>query len=562
MPVLLKEQSLDADSGGVRPQTRFGAIVRRILPALVGAVLALGALLRLRQYAGQRSLWLDELSVALNLATRGFVGLLRPLDYNQTAPVLFLWAEEAATRIGGLGEQSLRVVPLVCGLILLPVAWAAARRLLEPWAAVCTVLLLAVSPLLVWHSNEVKPYIGDALASAAMLVVALRTLEAPADARRWGWLAGGGAVALLGSIPAVFGLAGVALALGLEPLVRRDRRVLRRAIATGALWGATFIAVYAAFYRPVAQSGHMQRYWDSGFLRIDASLPQAIWDGASRLLAAAFFPYIKGTALDIVSGIGIVLLGIGAVHTARRLGLSRAALLVTPLLVALAASLLRRYPLEPRLFVFAVPFLALLLLEGISAFDVPRLPALRLVGAAALFGFSLLSAGWRLVKAPVYREEARTVIQAYRRLERNEPVVVIGDGAKSWVYYTLNWDWPDSLRLRWPKEPRRLLHGPDGPVQAGRIPSPRRPLGTDWQLEEGRRVQRVASPCTWLYFAHYYKPMVDSLLDGIARVGGSVRQEAVAPGARLYRACFERGPVADAPLETGAVDSSRRMRSR
>ena len=81
-------------------------------------------------------------------------------------------------------------------------------------------------------------------------------------------------------------------------------------------------------------------------------------------------------------------------------------------------------------------------------------------------------------------------------------------------------------------------------------------------MEEARRVRQVASPCAWLYFAHYHKPMVDSLLDGIAKVGGSVRQEAVAPGARLHRACFERGPVADAPLETGAVDSSRRMRSR
>jgi 4-amino-4-deoxy-L-arabinose transferase-like glycosyltransferase len=553
---------VDVDPGRVRPHSRFDAAVRRALPILLAVLLGLGALLRLRQYAGGRSLWLDELSVALNLATRGFIGLLHPLDYNQTAPVLFLWAEELATRIGGLSEHSLRFIPLVCGIALLPVAWAAARRLLEPWAAVCSVLLLAVSPLLVWHSNEVKPYIGDALSSAAMLVIALRALEAPADARRWRWLAAGGAVALLGSIPAVFVLAGVALALMLEPGIRQDRRLLRRVLATGAIWATAFLAIYAVFYRPVAQSGFMQRYWDSEFLRIDASLPKTIWNEAGRLLAAAFFPYIKGSALDIVSGIGLALLGIGAAHTARRQGLSRAALLVTPLLLALAASLLRRYPLEPRLFVFAVPLLALLLLEGISAFDLPRVPALRVVGAAALFGFSLLSAGWRLIKAPVHREEARPVIEAYRQLERNEPVMVIGDAAKSWVYYTVDWTRPDSARLSWPKRLGLPLYGSDGPALSARLPSKQRPLGTRWQTEEGRRIQRVASPCAWLYFAHYQEPMVDSLLEGIAKVGGSVRQEAVAPGAQLHRACFERVTVADAPPWTPPGGPSRRMRSR
>ncbi len=516
-------------------------------------MLALGVLLRVRQYAGRRSLWLDELSVALNLATRDFLALLRPLDYNQTAPVLFLWVQELATRIGGFGELSLRLAPLLCGLLLLPVAWLAARRLLEPWAAVCAVLLLAVSPLLVWHANEVKPYAGDALASAAMLVLALRTLDAPGDRARWRWLLVGGIVALLGSTPAVFVLGGVALSLPLEPGVRRDALALRRASGTLAAWAGTFAVVYLAFYRPVAQSGFMQRYWREEFLQIDATLPGALWREAMRLLEAAFLPYVEGSALTVAASIGVVLAGIGALHTARRHGLSRAALLVAPLALAGLASLLRRYPMEPRLFLFAVPPLALLLLQGVSAFEVRRAPTLRLAGFAALFGLSVLSASWRLVKTPVHREETRTVVEEYERKTRGEPVIIFGHGIKSWVYYTLDWNRMDSTRLKWPKMPGVALVGDQGLEYRAGMPGAGMPPRAGWEADGVERTRQAASPCAWLFFAHYRAPQLDTLIDAIAEAGGSVRREVSAPGAQLHRACFD--------VEAVEASQARRIRA-
>ncbi len=527
-------------SAGAQRSARLAFAVRRAWPAIITGVLAFGVLLRLRQYAGRRALWLDELSVALNLASRGFLELLRPLDYNQAAPVLFLWVQELATRIGGLGELPLRFAPLVCGVALLPVAWIAARRLLEPWAAACAVLLLAVSPLLVWHANEAKPYAGDALASAAMIVLALRTLDAPADPARWRWLAAAGVVALLGSTPAAFVLGGVGLALALEPRIRRDWTTLRRAAGTLAVWAATFVTVYFAFYRPVARSGFMQRYWAAEFLRIDPSLPGTLWHEAIGLLEAAFLPYVAGTALTVAASIGIGLAAVGAVHTARRHGVARAALLVTPLVLAVAASLLRRYPLEPRLFLFAVPPLALLLLGGLSAFEVRgATPTVGLVGFAALLGFSVLSAGWRLVKAPVYMEETRTVLEAYDRKANGEPVVVFGHGVKSWVYYTLDWTRVDSVRLHWPKTPGTPLVTSGGAEYRGRMPGAGMAPRAGWQNGEANRTRQIASPCVWLFFAHYREPQVDTLLDAIATAGGSVRREVAAPGAQLHRACFE-----------------------
>jgi hypothetical protein len=50
-------------------------------------IIFIGIILRLIQYGINRSLWLDESLLALNIVNKSLSELLRPLDYNQIAPV-------------------------------------------------------------------------------------------------------------------------------------------------------------------------------------------------------------------------------------------------------------------------------------------------------------------------------------------------------------------------------------------------------------------------------------------------------------------------------------------
>src|SRR5580700_12278379 len=86
------------------------------LAILCVAIFLIGATFRLSQYIADRSLWLDEAKLALNIINRSFSGLAQPLDYDQGAPLGFLFVQKLLTVLLGNADYVLRIFPLICGL--------------------------------------------------------------------------------------------------------------------------------------------------------------------------------------------------------------------------------------------------------------------------------------------------------------------------------------------------------------------------------------------------------------------------------------------------------------
>jgi hypothetical protein len=57
------------------------------------AFVALGLLVRMVRYLVVYPIWHDEAFLAVNFLDRGYRDLLRPLEYAQVSPILFLWIE-------------------------------------------------------------------------------------------------------------------------------------------------------------------------------------------------------------------------------------------------------------------------------------------------------------------------------------------------------------------------------------------------------------------------------------------------------------------------------------
>src|SRR5678815_822313 len=326
--------------------------VRRAVPILVG----LGAVLRLWQYVGNPSLWMDELALANNLLTRP-LGLLlgTPLADGQLAPPGFLIVSRVLVVAFGSSEYALRLFPLLCSLVSLPLFGGLATRLLRPPAAILAVALFALSPGIAIYAAEGKQYATDVLVMLALTELTRWWLAAP-GARRSLALAVGGVMGAFLSQPAVFVLAGLGAALALG-VPRGDRRKL---LAPMALWvtGAALSVVHARSQMTSGLRDYMHWFWREGFLPWPVtSLEDALWP--LRALAGVFG-----------SGLGypwpwayLALMACGLVSLFRRARLV-ALLLAGPIGVTLLAAGAQAYPFQLRLVSFLVPGFVLRLAEG------------------------------------------------------------------------------------------------------------------------------------------------------------------------------------------------------
>jgi len=141
-------------------------------------ITGLGALLRF--YAiGRQGFWYDESYTAL-LVGRGPGEMLRLIPQLESTPPLYYCIAWVWARIFGFGPAGLKSLSAVCGTLAIPVAYAAARKLLPSQrAALIVAALTACSPLLVWYSQEARAYSMLVLFSALTFLAFAHALERP-----------------------------------------------------------------------------------------------------------------------------------------------------------------------------------------------------------------------------------------------------------------------------------------------------------------------------------------------------------------------------------------------
>ncbi|MBK5305776.1 MAG: glycosyltransferase family 39 protein [Frankiaceae bacterium] len=317
------------------------------------AFVALGVLARLRQWAGGRSLWLDEVLIADNLVQRGFGELAsKPLLHFQVAPLLWSWLERLSVTLLGSGERALRLVPLLAGIAVVLVTWVLARRLLPEVLVPVAVLLVALHPALIYYSNEVKQYSTDVLV-VLLLVLLAQHVAGHADVgpalRR---LSLAGVVAVWLSLVAVLPLAGITLVLLIPAVLARDpRRALRIALVLSP-WLVSFLLSYAVTLHSTESSIEVSNYWRHTYPHSVLELPG--WF-VSRWYDLAHLPLRMTLRV-----LGLLLLAIG-LGRLLLLGRRWAVLLWAPVPLAVLAAAVHTYPFADRLALWLVPLAALAL---------------------------------------------------------------------------------------------------------------------------------------------------------------------------------------------------------
>lgn len=321
------------------------------------ALILVGAALRVRLYACDQSLWWDEASIADNLASRSFAGLLQPLDYDQSAPIAWLMLVKAAAVLLGQGELSLRLVPLLSALAALPVFWLLARRLLPVPAAFLAMGLFAICPSAIGFAAEAKQYSSDALAALLALWATVAALQSGLARRKLAVLAVTGAALIWFSHSVAFVLAGGALVLAIHGFRYRSRRSLGCLAAVAIAWAGSFVADWVWFLHRSAHNAFMLRYWTFAFAPEPFDAGAWGWYGKA---VAGMFRNPGGFGIPILP-IGLALLGLVAIG--RRSG-PAVVMMIAPAVLSFVASMLGKYPFHERMLMFLVPSIVLTVAAG------------------------------------------------------------------------------------------------------------------------------------------------------------------------------------------------------
>ncbi len=329
---------------------------------LSGLIIGLGVVLRVVVYLQNRNLILDEANVARNIYERGFAELALPLNYDQYAPPVFLWITKLNSWLFGFSEYVLRLYPLVAGIASLFIFYAILKKLVSWRSTWYALFLLAAVPFFIRYSSELKQYMPDAFIGLLLIWLALITEVEKRTAKRFVfiWVIAG-SIAIWSSMPSVFVLTGVGLYYLFLIAERKAWEKFGALALVCSCWLMQFLFYYFTILRPESDLAPLQNFHQAGFLYAtpsnigewkhnwfvvsDLLLQLCNWSFALYLnsvlfVVACFFFFLKDKAKGL--------------------------LLIAPVITVLLAAALNLFSLIPRVTLFIVPIIVLVITYGLE----------------------------------------------------------------------------------------------------------------------------------------------------------------------------------------------------
>jgi hypothetical protein len=386
----------------------------------VRAIVALALAAALIRFAtiDVQSYWFDE-ALTAKLLAMPFGDMLSQIPDTELTPPLYYLLAWPWAHVFGTTEAALRSLSALLGVAVVPVAYLVGREAVSRTAGVVAAALVAFNPLLVWYSQEARPYSLLVLLSGLSLLFFLRAIRRRGTRELWLW-ALVSALALLTHYFAAFLVVPEGLWLA---WVWRPRA---RAVLAGAAVAAVGIALIplAAHERSKIGTGYIEGL---SLRRRAIGVPEDYLTGLVVKFDDTWEQLLEAFVL-VVAAIGCWL----ALSRARRGAVALAALTLAaagvPLVLALAGE---DYLNTRNVIAGCLPFLCLIAAGYASA----RRP-LAAAGTAALCAVGIATTAVIAASSDYHRTDYRSSAEAIGPLRGPRAVVVLAvDGVTTTERY-------------------------------------------------------------------------------------------------------------------------------
>ena len=368
-----------------------------------------------------RSLWLDEAMLAYSFSKRSLFTLTSGIfEWDQSAPVLYLYLVKLLTLVFGNTEFVLRSFSIFSYVLVLFLSWFAAKRLFRIKYPILVSAFLANMNFLLQYSNMFKQYLSECIWVLLVLVVYYLYKE---KGLAWWKMALADMIFLWGANPACFFIGGILLYEFLAGVFTKEKMAVRNSILTGVGVGGSFLCYYFYWLRGTAQSATMQSYWENADFPL---IPKSIADlkMAQSMIYEIFITFREARIFITALVVAALLLGIFWERN------RYCRVIALGFLVALFASSIHMFPIADRLWCFSFPLFTILAFYAVDKMAVSSRKA-ELVAVFLMFTLMLTNNG-----ILVYRH-AENVF--WKGEEANQPIAYlqehVEEGEKVYVYY-------------------------------------------------------------------------------------------------------------------------------
>jgi len=407
------------------------------------AIISAGILISLIQYIYNRSLWLDEALLALNIVNRNHFSLLGHLGGGQVAPIFFLQIEKVITEIGGNSEYALRLFPLLSFWLSIFFFYKILLVLAKkPLIIVFALSMFIFNTTIIYYASEVKQYMTDVLVLLATYYILLKNY----DSLNYKYLilASWGALAIFLSnvAPVILTTAGIYLIYTNIKSTKREAHILLQIFE---IWFVTFAVYYVLFIHNHPSQDYMLAYWgkNNAFLPLNLLHKEFyvfIYEKASLLNYILFNKNIPGAIIYSL----IILFGI--IFTLKRGKIHIIILSMLPLLIHLTLSGFRLYPFDIRLILYLFPTLIIIAIQGIEALVDIGTPIIGNRKAAILVLVLPITMVVLLLRNfPIQKDEIKSALAVLKTHKKhNEKLFINYYGHASFQYYQKIKFYPDT----------------------------------------------------------------------------------------------------------------------
>lgn len=423
-----------------KTKDNLSSLCRRFLTSALfsGVILGGGLVFRFKHYFENRSLWLDEACFAVTVVSRSWEEIWRNVRLAPDfagAPLFFSLGEKLAIQVVGNSELSLRFFPLCAAVFSLGLFFLYIKKVVSPLAFPLALLLFSCTDSFVYYAAEVKQYSGDVLVA---LILYGWTERFPLFRFSWGRVMGWamlGAVVLWISYASFFVLSALAMTWVVSACLKREGERLVVVLGILFFWLVSFVILYKHSLSGPSSDPTLLASWRNSFL----SIPFWTVNGFQQLKAIIWSFWLNPVGM-VFPFWGFCLFVVGVIQVGR-FNIERGAVLLLPILLALLAAMLQKYPFRERMVLFLVPAALIFLAEG-AAFCIRQSGKFRWLTAVILSGILLipsLKTSFYFLQHSREKEENRVVMQYLKtNIRKGDNLVLNNEGQYQFWYYVMS----------------------------------------------------------------------------------------------------------------------------